>query len=229
MSFYLPGLCGFGGVFSIARSTSSSAGPESDWPLGSFAAGLPCDLPASDFGLPMTRIISQLPDQSIDYSQLRQRPEIAALIGEMAATFALLERQVPDLLHHILGGGNSDADAIAGIFISFSGRIDLIETLLASRNKEHDDGHFQIAANFCIKIREANKARNRYVHSIYVCVGDTTRMITYASDSKKKTQKRLVTAELIRSDLRRVHDLIFYLSGFLRRNERPPEQYWRLH
>lgn len=177
----------------------------------------------------MTRTISQLPNPSIDYSQLRERPEIAALIGEVAASFAVLERAVPQFLHDILGKGNSDADVIAGIFISFASRMDLIETLLASRNKEHEEGHFQIATNFCVKLREANITRNRYVHSIYIPIGDKTRMITYASDSKRKTQKTIVTEDSVKSDLKRTHDLIYYLSGFLYRNERPPEQYWKSH
>lgn len=172
------------------------------------------------------RKVSRPPRGTLGYSQLERCPEIARQIGIFMGCFAVLERQIPGLLHHLTQHGNHDAEVIAGSFLSNAHKIELIETLLRSRNLQHDDGEFEIAKRFCSKLREANAVRNRFAHSLYARSGRKVFMNTYVSDAKRQSQQRLLRASDIKREIRRIEILIWHLSGYLMRNERPPKRYW---
>ena len=181
--------------------------------------------PPSLQGSKMSRTISPYPPPHMQYSKLAEQPKVAILIANVINTFSNLERQLPDLLRHITGLANNDAETIAGLFIGFSSRIELLEKLLESRNTQQAEGEFEIAKQFCSALRKANTVRNTYAHSMFLVSNDEVLMATYISDSKRSTKKQFVTENSINNDLSFLESVVFYLSGYLRRNERPPREF----
>lgn len=160
------------------------------------------------------------------YSNLAKRPDVAQEIGNLIAAFSVLERQIPALFKFITQASDDDAERIMGS-MTCGLRIDLMNRLLSRRNKTHADSEYGIAAALCEKLGEANGIRNRYAHSIYSIRGRGILVSEYVSDAKRPSTLKRVTVAKIAQDRNRIESLIWFLSGFLHRNERPPKRFLR--
>ena len=96
---------------------------------------------------------------------LDEFPEFAAQVGILISCFALIESYMHQLISRTTGMDPSDAFLVSGSFISFSSRIDLLETLLKKR--EPTNQQVVAAKHFIKTLREASGIRNTYAHGTY--------------------------------------------------------------
>ena len=157
-------------------------------------------------------------------------PEFAAQVGILISCFALIESYMHQLIGRTTGMDESDAYLVSGSFISFSSRIDLLETLLRKRDPSHKD---VVAAKHFIKtLREATGIRNTYAHGTYSLTfegGDyspTAKKIMIISsflyDAKRKNPVR-VEKDLddVKKDVARIKFITCELHGYIYRHELP--------
>lgn len=176
------------------------------------------------------RRVSPEYDGGMDYSTLKRQPKFAERIGVLLGCFAVLERQIPELFRYVTQTAHSDAHVIIGSLPGTRPRIELIERLLRSRKLEDNQGDLEIANKFCVKLHNALDRRNEYAHATFLSTSLEMLRIGYGSDAKNKTKKESTSLQIaldsIETDIREIERLIWYLSGYLRRNERPPVSYF---
>jgi hypothetical protein len=161
---------------------------------------------------------------------LDEFPEFAAQVGVLISCFALIESYMHQLISRTTGMDPSDAFLVSGSFISFSSRIDLLETLLKKREPANQQ---VVAAKHFIKtLREANGIRNTYAHGTYSLsfegghFSPTAKKIMFINsflyDAKRKGPVK-VEKDLdgVRSDVARIKFISCELHGYVYRNEMP--------
>jgi hypothetical protein len=161
---------------------------------------------------------------------LDEFPEFAAQVGILISCFALIESYMYQLISRTTGMDESDAYLVSGSFISFSSRIDLLETLL--RKREPTNKQVIAAKHFVKTLREATGIRNTYAHGTYSLsfegghYSPTAKKIVFISsflyDAKRKNPVR-VEKDLdgVKKDVARIKFITCELHGYIYRNEMP--------
>lgn len=157
-------------------------------------------------------------------------PEFATQVGVLISCFALIESYMPQLISRTTGMDPSDAFLVSGSFISFSSRINLLETLLKKR--ESTNQQVIAAEHFIGTLKEANKIRNTYAHGTYSLsfegghCSPTAKKIMFISsflyDAKRKSPAK-VEKDLddAKNDVARIKFISCELHGYIYRNEMP--------
>jgi hypothetical protein len=161
---------------------------------------------------------------------LDEFPEFAAQVGILISCFALIESYMHQLIGRTTGMDPSDAYLVSGSFISFSSRIDLLETLLKKR--EPTSQQVVVAKHFIKTLREASGIRNTYAHGTYSLsfegghYSPTAKKIMFISsflyDAKRKNPIK-VEKDLdgVKKDVARIKFISCDLHGYIYRSELP--------
>lgn len=157
-------------------------------------------------------------------------PEFAAQVGVLISCYALIESYMHRLISRTAGMDESDAYLVSGSFISFSARIDLLETLLKKRNPQSKE--VVSAKHFIKTLREATTIRNIYAHGTYSLgfegghysptVKKLMSISSFLYDAKRKNPARLERdLDGIKKDVARLRFITCELHAYVYRSEMP--------
>lgn len=161
---------------------------------------------------------------------LDEFPEFAAQVGVLISYYALIESYMHQLISCTTGMDESDAYMVSGSFLSFSARIELLETLLRKRDFTSDK--VVAARHFIQVLREATGIRNTYAHGTY-SIGfeggryspTAKKLMTISSflyDAKRKNPVRIERdLDGIKQDVARLRFITCELHGYIYRGEMP--------
>ncbi len=161
---------------------------------------------------------------------LDEFPEFAAQVGVLISCYALIESYMHKLISRTTGIDESDAYLVSGSFISFSARIELLETLLKKRDQQ---SRVVVAAkHFIATLKEATAIRNIYAHGTYSLgfegghYSPTAKKImsisSFLYDAKRKNPTKLERdLDGIKKDVARIKFITCELHGYIYRSEMP--------
>lgn len=150
---------------------------------------------------------------------LEDIPDFAAQVGVLLSLFAILEGYVPQLIARLTGMSDKDSFVSANSFMSFSHRIDLLESYVGHRPDNTETKPYR---HFVETLREANMLRNRFAHGLYSTTSSSQVIIkSWTNDARRKTRTERYNLDRLSADVARIKFIICELHGFIYRNEHP--------
>ena len=146
---------------------------------------------------------------------LEKEPLIAAQIGIFVGQFGGIEISLPPLLSEMTGLPGSACEHMLGIHTSFARRLDTIE--VASKAITHGSEREKFYDEVISEIKYLNSRRDRYCHSQYTQTTktDEIRMLSFRTDTKRKTEEEIITMRSIKADCARAERVNLALASLL--------------
>jgi hypothetical protein len=149
-------------------------------------------------------------------------PDFAAEVGVLISCFAMVESYAPQLLSRLLKIDDEEAFAIMSSFDTFSGRIELLKTLVNlqnSKGKQTDEK--RAVSRLLPRLSAATNIRNKYAHGRYsITLHDDFTIDSFVTSRKPKRAQKSLDAMV--EDVNTFKRLICDLHGYLYRKEMPP-------